>query len=163
MSEKEFSIGEFAKLNELIEMFNDEVMGIRIVSEDDLFYDDDYDDEYDDYDAEEGDADLGKEDDIDDALNDDELIDGDICDDALMELIDEVAEEYEEESAVNAVYDAVASLVQDGIIDDVPGMSASNEEKALWVQNSIPKIRLRLQELGIELESGAESVGGAQY
>lgn len=169
------SLSEFHKINESLDMFNDELEGINIVDDeyfDDLEGEEDEDEDGEDFDSDddddnvEGDTDLGIELSVDDALgnpNDEDAEDADVIDDALMLIIDEVAEEYEEESAVNAVYDAIDTLVADGSIEDIPTEADSDAEKAIWVQNSVPKVRARLLNLGIELEAGAETVGGTRY
>lgn len=129
-------------------------------------YETDDDSEENDDDDFEGDSDLGAEFGLDDAFgNDDDDFEGqsDIVDDAIMRLIDEVAEEYEEESAVQAVYDAIEELISENAIADMPEDDATEDDKIRWIQNSIPRIRAKLQSFGIELEAGAETFGGAKY
>lgn len=187
---KKSSLAEVRKINESLELLNQELMGMNMPYDPEDEDDDDYDaDDADDLDGddfdlgdddldtddfgdepesdEEGDDDLGSENDVDAAmaiaLGDDEESDGDVIDTALLSLIDEVAQEYEEESAISAVYDAVQDLTDENSIEVMPSENDPDELKVDWVNNSIPKIRAKLQSYGIELEGGAETTGGSVY
>lgn len=100
---------------------------------------------------------LGAEYDLDQALAqtlDEE--DPDVVDDALGKLMDMlVASDYTEESAEEAVFDAIATLINDGSISDTPDAMADDAEKAEWILNSVPKIKSRLKELGLEFDETA--------
>jgi hypothetical protein len=95
---------------------------------------------------------LGAEFDLDQALTGDlEDDQPDIVDNAIESLMDMlVSADYEEESAEEAVFDAIATLIDDQSITDTPEADASSEEKTMWVTNSVPKIKSRLKELGLE-------------
>lgn len=93
---------------------------------------------------------LGKESGLDDAIGDDES--DDMIDDFLNSVINLVAQDYEESSAVDAVTDAVSSLVDDGSIGDIPDSLSPDENKVHWVHNSLPKIKERLHAFGLEFD-----------
>ena len=101
--------------------------------------------------GEEGDSneELGGEDDLDDATGNDS---GDIIEDFLDDVIELIAAEYEESSAIDAVEDAVSSLVDDGSIDDIPTSLDDDDVKAQWIFNSLPKIKERLHTFGLEFD-----------
>jgi len=97
---------------------------------------------------------LGNEFDLDQALAtsiDEE--DPDAVDDAIADMMDMLVDaDYTEESAEEAVFDAIATLVADGSIMDTPEADASDDDKAQWILNSIPKIKARLKDLGLEFD-----------
>lgn len=97
---------------------------------------------------------LGAEFDLDQALATSiEEEDPDAVDDALTGIMDMLVDaDYTEESAEEAVFDAVATLVNDGSISDTPDASVGDAEKAEWILNSIPKIKARLKDLGLEFD-----------
>jgi len=94
--------------------------------------------------------DLGLELGLDDALLDAE--DSDMVDEFLNSVIDLVAQEYEEDSAIDAVDDAISSLVDDGSIDDIPSADEPDDVKSQWIFNSLAKIKDRLHDLGLEFD-----------
>jgi hypothetical protein len=97
---------------------------------------------------------LGAEFDLDQALAmsiDEE--EPDAVDDAIGALMDMLVDaDYTEESAEEAVFDAIATLVNDGSIQDTPEADATDAEKAMWISNSIPKVKTRLKALGLEFD-----------
>ena len=75
----------------------------------------------------------------------------DMIDSAIEGVISELeAAGYSDEDAEEAVYDAMSDLIDASEIDDTPDMDQEAELKALWVQTAIPKIKNRLQEMGLE-------------
>lgn len=94
---------------------------------------------------------LGDEFDLDQALDDSE--EPDMIDGALEDLMNMLVDaDYTEEASEEAVFDAIATLVNDGSIMDTPEAIASDDEKAQWVLNAVPKIKSRLKELGLEFD-----------
>ena len=77
----------------------------------------------------------------------------DLVDDAIdgvIELL--VKNEYEEETAIEATYDAMEMLMESGQIDDTPELDESADTKAAWIQKSIPALKAQLKEMGLEFE-----------
>jgi hypothetical protein len=96
---------------------------------------------------------LGDEFDLDDALSSGNADEADIIDDAIMDIMDMLVDnDYPEETAEEAVFDAIATLVNDGSISDTPEADASDDEKVSWKLTSIPKIKSRLKELGLQFD-----------
>jgi hypothetical protein len=96
---------------------------------------------------------LGDEFDLDDALSSGNADEADIIDDAIMDIMDMLVDnDYPEETAEEAVFDAIATLVNDGSISDTPEADASDDEKVNWKLTSIPKIKSRLKELGLQFD-----------
>lgn len=96
---------------------------------------------------------LGDEFDLDDALSSGNADEADIIDDAIMDIMDMLVDnDYPEETAEEAVFDAIATLVNDGSISDTPEADASDDEKVSWKLSSIPKIKSRLKELGLQFD-----------
>ena len=98
---------------------------------------------------------LGKEFPLDDALDD---VCGppnnkDMVDDAILSIIELlVRNDYEDDSAELATYDAIASLINDRSIDDTPDMHVPDDVKVQWIHNSIPKIKERLHKIGVDYD-----------
>jgi hypothetical protein len=96
---------------------------------------------------------LGDEFDLDDAMSAGNAEEADIVDDAIMDIMDMLVDnDYPEETAEEAVFDAIATLVNDGSISDTPDADASDDEKVSWKLTSIPKIKSRLKELGLQFD-----------
>lgn len=77
----------------------------------------------------------------------------DMIDDALEELIFMLVQSgYADEDAENAVFDAMELLSANDQLLDTPDISAEEAEKASWIFNYIPKIKLQLKEMGLEFE-----------
>lgn len=97
--------------------------------------------------------DLGTELDLDRALTRSDADEIDIVDDAIMDVIDMLVDsDYPEETAEEAVFDALATLVNDGSILDTPDAEATDDEKVSWTLTSVPKLKSRLKELGLEFD-----------
>jgi len=100
---------------------------------------------------EEGDPndELGLERGMDTAVDDS---DDDVLDDFINKIMDMVAVNYEDDSAEEAVYDAIAGLIDDSSIDDMPEKDSGDDVKMQWIWNSLPKIKERLHAMGIEYD-----------
>lgn len=57
---------------------------------------------------------------------------------------------YEDDSAVEATFDAMEALLELGQIEDTPDLDVAEEQKNLWIKNSIPKIKEKLHDMGLE-------------
>lgn len=136
------SVSEVRKINDSLEMIDEDLSDMSILNELDMMGD------------EEGDEDLGAETNLDGAVDSEEQDEeqDDIVDDFLSTVIDMLEVEYEPDSAMNAVEDAISSLADEGSIEYPPASDVSNEEKARWIWNSIAKIRERLHDFGLEFD-----------
>ena len=151
---------EIQEINQMVTEFNDEVKTeasvLPLIQKSDVVP---MGPEMIDYDPEneEGDhnSELGAEFPLDDALDDTcgPPNNKDQVDDAILDIIDLlVRNDYEDDSAEEATYDAIASLIADEAIEDTPDLHAKDEIKAQWIHNSIPKIKERLHQLGVEYD-----------
>lgn len=78
--------------------------------------------------------------------NIDEVPESDVVDEALLDLIEEIAEgeeisEEEFDGVSSLVFDMAEKLVSSEEIKEIPDNDASEEEKLDWVQQSFPKLK----------------------
>lgn len=68
--------------------------------------------------------------------------------DGLVNLL--TAADYEDDSALDAVFDAMEKLLDTGVINDTPDMDVSDEDKLNWISKSVPLIKDKLKQMGLE-------------
>jgi hypothetical protein len=84
----------------------------------------------------------------DDCLPDDRK---DLVDEALDSVIGTLADAgYEDESAIEAVFDAMELLIEENIIEVTPDLDVADDIKKDWIDKTIPKIKERLKVMGLE-------------
>lgn len=80
---------------------------------------------------------------------------GDEVDKAIQEKIELLLKcNYEESSAIEAVYDGLAGLIEDEQIPDTPLTNDTHEQKLAWVEQFNGKIRNKLISMGLDLTEG---------
>lgn len=112
--------------------------------------------------SEDGDPEQGGEENLDDGmaadygLEPDDALCGpptewDMVDDALGDLINLLTDnDYDDETAEEAVFDALSQLTDEGAVPDTPDLDEPETVKAGWIANNMPKIKLKLQSMGLE-------------
>lgn len=89
------------------------------------------------------------------------LLPKDSVDQALVRWMDTlVKHNYVEEDAQEAVYDATASLINEGVLPDTPPTDAEETEKLDWINRFESKIYGKLVELGISFDDEDNSQVG---
>lgn len=77
----------------------------------------------------------------------------DLVDDAIDGVIDLLIKaEYEEDSAIEATYDAMEILIGDGTMEDTPELDEPDDVKQAWIAHSIPALKAQLKVMGLEFE-----------
>lgn len=144
----EVSISEIRKISETLEMFNESIKEIDLMTEKKA--------------DQAGDWKLSEPKVSEDALAHDPDLDGDdsecgpadqsdLIDEALEGVISTLTEAgYDDDSAESATFDALEFLIDDGILTDTPDMDDAVESKNKWVSNSVPKIVEKLKEMGLD-------------
>lgn len=68
--------------------------------------------------------------------------------DGLIELL--VDNGYDDEIAEEAVFDAMEGLTTAGMLKDTPELDEPDEVKRDWIVDSMPRLRLKLRDMGLE-------------
>lgn len=78
--------------------------------------------------------------------------DGDEVNQAISEMIDHLMGcDYPEDTATEAVFDALHDMLEKGEMADVPEINALAEDKTKWVSVFEAKIRKKLEAMGLDL------------
>lgn len=58
---------------------------------------------------------------------------------------------YSEEDAEDATFDAMSSMIEEGLLGDTPDIDEDEGAKGMYVSNAKPKIMARLREMGLDI------------